>query len=130
VPGASAYFTGGAIVYTRIAKQELLRLTDSDLEKFRPSTEGHAVILARAVRDRHAVTWGLGETGATGPTGNRYGHAAGHGVFAVAGPVAKTLTVETGSPDREANMRAFGEALLRLFVEALEAAPHTGPQKS
>ena len=119
VPGASAYFTGGAIVYTRVAKQESLRLTDSDLEAFRPSTEGHASILARAVRDRHATTWGLGETGATGPTGNRYGDAAGHACIAVAGLSESAATIETGSGDRVANMDAFARAALELLERAL-----------
>jgi nicotinamide-nucleotide amidase len=119
VPGASAYFTGGAIVYTRVAKQESLRLTDTDLEAFRPSTEGHASILARAVRDRHAATWGLGETGATGPTGNRYGDAAGHACIAVAGPTDIAVTIETGSGDRVANMDAFARAALNALERAL-----------
>jgi nicotinamide-nucleotide amidase len=130
VPGASAYFLGGTVVYTRAARETLLGIPAGALGGVPPASEPMASLLAEGARARLGTVWGLGEAGATGPTGNRYGHAAGHGVFAVAGPVAKTLTVETGSPDREANMRAFGEALLRLFVEALEAAPHTGPQKS
>lgn len=122
VPGASAYFTGGAIVYTRVAKQESLRLTEVDLDAFRPSTEGHAGILAWAVRDRHASTWGLGETGATGPTGNRYGDAAGHVCLAVTGPADIAITVETGSGDRIANMDAFTRAALELLEKTIRAS--------
>ena len=65
----------------------------------------------------------LGEAGAAGPTGNSYGHAAGHGVLAVAGPVSRSLTIETGDSDRVANMRVFSARLLALLVECLEAAP-------
>jgi nicotinamide-nucleotide amidase len=94
-----------------------------------PSTEAYAAMMAEAMRARLGTVWGLGETGATGPSGNRYGYAAGHACLAVAGPVARTLTVETGHGDRIANMRDFGARLLGLLVEALEAAPaaDTGP---
>jgi PncC family amidohydrolase len=122
MPGASAYFVGGAVVYTRASREALLRIPASALAGVPPASEPMAALLAEGVRARLGAIWGLGEAGATGPTGNRYGHAPGHGVFAVAGPVARTAGLETGSPDREANMREFGVTLLALFVEALEAA--------
>lgn len=125
VPGASAYFLGGSVVYTRAAREALLGIPAAALKGAAPASEEMAALLAEGARSRLGTTWALGEAGATGPTGNRYGHAAGHGVFAVAGPVAKTLTIETGSPDRVANMRAFGRELLQLLVAALEAAPQS-----
>ncbi len=85
VPGASAYFLGGAVVYTRQAKNSLLAISDGALSEFRPATEQHAVLLARRVRVQFAATWGLGETGATGPSGNCYGDPAGHTCLAIAG---------------------------------------------
>jgi PncC family amidohydrolase len=121
VPGASAYFRGGAVVYTRAAREAMLGIPGSALAGVPPASEQMAALLAEGARQRLGTDWGLGEAGATGPTGNSYGHAAGHGVFAIAGPVALTRTIETASPDREANMLIFGETLLRLFVEALEA---------
>jgi PncC family amidohydrolase len=121
VPGASAYFVGGAVVYTRDAKCAFLRLDPSVLVDPRPSTEAHALILARGVRGALGTTWGPGETGATGPTGNRYGDAAGHACLAVAGPTERATTLETGSGDRVANMDAFAAAALRLLLEALPA---------
>jgi len=127
VPGASAYFLGGTVVYTRAAREALLAIPAASLDGVRASTEPYAALLAEGARARLGTTWGLGETGATGPTGNRYGDAAGHACLGVAGPVARTLTLETASPDRIANMRAFGEALLTLLLECLEAAPV--PQK-
>ena len=122
VPGASAYFLGGSVVYTRAAREVLLGIPTAALKGAAPASEEMATLLAEGARTRLGTVWGLGEAGATGPTGNRYGHAAGHGVFAVAGPVKKSLTIETGSPDRAANMRAFSEELLKLFLAALEAA--------
>jgi nicotinamide-nucleotide amidase len=120
VPGASAYFLGGAVVYTKQARAALLELTDADLVGMRPATEPYAQLLARTVRKRHAAVWGLAETGATGPKGNRYGDAAGHACLGIAGPVEKAITFETGSPDRIANMRAFARAALELLVAALK----------
>ncbi|HTN10708.1 MAG TPA: CinA family protein [Acetobacteraceae bacterium] len=116
VPGASAYFLGGAVVYTRQAREALLGIADAEMQGLRSSSEPYALLLARTVRRRFAATWGLAETGAAGPTGNRYGDAAGHSCLALAGPTDEiALTLETGSGDREANMRAFAAAALALL---------------
>jgi PncC family amidohydrolase len=122
VPGASAFFLGGAVVYTRKARAELLAIPESELAGRRPSTEPYALLLARAARRRLGASWALAETGATGPTGNRYGDAAGHACLAVVGGVERAITLETGRAERVANMRAFGAAALALLVEALERA--------
>src|SRR3982074_2320842 len=121
VPGASAYFLGGAVVYTRAARSALLAIPESALEGIRPSTEPYALLLARTVRTRFGSTWSIAETGATGPTGNRYGDAAGHACIAIAGPVEKSQTLETGSADRLPNMRTFAQAALTLLLENLKA---------
>ena len=119
VPGASAYFLGGAVAYTRQAKILLLGLDESAFSEFRPASERHALLLARGVRTRFAASWGLGETGATGPTGNRYGDPAGHTCLAVAGVIERAVTLETGSDVRLANMRAFAAAALKLLAEII-----------
>ncbi|MBI1250810.1 MAG: nicotinamide-nucleotide amidohydrolase family protein [Alphaproteobacteria bacterium] len=120
IPGASAYFIAGAVVYTPKARMHLMGLTREDVAGVRSASEPYALILARTARDRFSTTWGLSETGASGPTGNPYGDAAGHACLALAGPdleVARTL--ETASPDREANMRAFALEALSLLEAAL-----------
>ncbi len=122
VPGASAYFLGGAVVYTKSARSALLGIGDADMAGLRPSTEAYALLLAARVRERHAATWGLGETGATGPTGNRYGDPAGHTCIAVAGPAERAITLRTGSAERLANMEAFARRALDLLVEVIPAA--------
>jgi nicotinamide-nucleotide amidase len=119
VPGASAYFLGGAVVYTRQSRRLLLDIPDSALEGMRPATEVYASLLARTVRERFSATWSLAETGATGATGNRYGDAAGHSCLAIAGLSARAITLETGSADRQANMRAFAAAGLKLLLDNL-----------
>ncbi|MGE5202813.1 MAG: CinA family protein [Acidobacteriota bacterium] len=119
VPGASAYFLGGAVVYTRQSRRELLGIPDSALASMRPSTETYALLLARTARERFGAVWAIGETGATGPTGNRYGDAAGHSCLAVVGPSERAITLETGSADRVANMGAFAAAALDLLAKSL-----------
>lgn len=120
VPGASAYFLGGGVIYTHEARRSLLAMPDEALEGVRASTEEYALRLARQVRERFETTWGLSETGATGPTGNAYGDAAGHACFAIVGPVEETLTLETGSPDREANMWTFTQTALDLLARSIQ----------
>jgi PncC family amidohydrolase len=122
VPGASAYFIGGAVVYTRASRQVLLGISEEAMPGMRPSTEAYALLVARTARERFATTWALGETGAAGPTGNRYGDASGHSCIAIAGPVERAVTLETGSTDRFGNMTAFTAAALDLLMQALETA--------
>ena len=121
VPGASAYFMGGGVIYTRDARRVLLGLPDEQV-KMRGATEEYAALAAETIRERLGTTWGLGESGAAGPTGSRYGHAAGHTCVAIAGPVERALTLETEDDDREANMWRFSIALLELFEAVLADA--------
>jgi nicotinamide-nucleotide amidase len=122
VPGASAYFLGGAVVYTKSARAALLGFGDAEMEGMRAATEAYALFIARCVKDRHGAIWGLGETGATGPTGNRYGDPAGHTCIAVVGPAERATTLRTGSADRQANMEAFARRALELLVEVTSGA--------
>jgi nicotinamide-nucleotide amidase len=121
VPGASAYFLGGAVVYTKSARVALLGIGESEMKGLRPATEDYSLLFARLVRVRHGATWGFGETGATGPSGNRYGDPAGHTCLAVAGPEERAITLRTGSADRLANMDAFAKRSLELLVEVIAA---------
>jgi nicotinamide-nucleotide amidase len=122
VPGASAYFLGGAVVYTRQARRGLLGIGDKEMAGIRSASEPYATLLARTVREQHGATWGLSETGATGPAGNRYGDPAGHACIAIAGPSERVLTVRTGSSDRRANMQAFAAKALREMLDTIAKA--------
>ena len=119
LPGASAYFLGGAVVYTATARRALVDMPDLASLGMRASTEAYALLLAQTVRRRFDASWALAESGASGPTGNRYGDAAGHSCIAVAGAAEKAITLETGVSDRLANMRAFSLAALALLHEML-----------
>jgi PncC family amidohydrolase len=122
VSGASAYYVGGVVSYTGVSRVALLGISEEDMTKagVRASTEPYAALIAKAVREKFGTTWGISETGASGPTGNRYGDASGHACFAVSGPVECTITLETGSTDREANMWAFAKAALDLLESCLK----------
>src|SRR5919197_138164 len=82
IPGASAYFVGGGVIYTGAARERLLGITREEMEGLRPASEAYAKLNERRVRERLGTTWGLAETGATGPGGNRYGDAPGHACIA------------------------------------------------
>jgi PncC family amidohydrolase len=122
VPGASAYFIGGSVVYTRTAQRGLLDVGDDLMDGLRASTEEYATVNAMKVRNLLGTTWGLAETGASGPTGNRYGDSAGHACIAVSGPVEKAMTLETGRADREQNMWTFTKTALDLLEQCVREA--------
>ena len=119
VPGASAYFIGGGSVYTQTARRGILRFNDAKAE-MQGSTEEYAKLAASAIRDILDTDWAIGESGAAGPGGNRYGHPAGHVALAVVGPSSATRVVQTGNDDREDNMWTFARAALDLLHDTLE----------
>ena len=121
-PGASAFFLGGAIVYTAAACKGLLGITVEEMVGLRSSSEPYALLLGRRVRAKLGADWALVETGAAGPTGNRYGDAAGHSCLALVGDATeRARTIETGMTDRVANMRMFASAAMDLAKEALDS---------
>lgn len=120
-PGASAYFLGGGVVYTKASMSGLLGITSSDMTGIRPLSEPHSIMLADTVRERLGATWGLAEFGAAGPSATRYGNPPGSTFLGLVGPVELSRTIETGSDDRVANMRAFAAAALALLDEALSS---------
>ena len=119
VPGASAYYLGGAVIYTLVSREKILGITKEEMKGIRSASEPFAQLMARRVRANLGADWGLAETGASGPSGNRYGDAAGHACIAVSGLREAVITVETGSTDREANMREFARRALALLASCL-----------
>jgi PncC family amidohydrolase len=123
VPGASAYFVGGAVVYTGAARGAFadISLDEMKAQGIRAASEPYAALLAQRLRERLNTIWGLAEAGAAGPSGNRYGDPPGHTCIAVSGPSPRTFTLRTGSSDRHANLRAFAMRALELFAEQIGA---------
>ncbi len=118
VPGASAYYRGGVVVYTPAAYRAFVAGVIDPPPGMRGATEAFAVHLATSVRGKLDATWGLAEAGAAGPP-NPYGDPAGHCWVAVDGPAAITHHVLTGVDEREPNMVAFALAALETFAALL-----------
>jgi len=106
ISGASKYFLGGGVIYTYEARDKILGISDADMKGLRSSSEPYALLCA--------------QTGASGPTGNRYGDAAGHTCLAVSGPIERVITLETADNDREANMWRFTKAALDLLLACVK----------
>jgi PncC family amidohydrolase len=119
VPGASAYYRGGSVIYTLEARRALLGISRKDVSGLEPLTEAMAARFAQVARRQLDATWAIVELGVAGPTRARYGHAPGVSVLAVDGPRPRTALIETGSDDREGNMWRFTEAALALLARAL-----------
>jgi PncC family amidohydrolase len=120
VPGASGYYLGGASVYTQTARRGLLRFNDAKAQ-MRGSNEEYATLTATTIRNLLEADWAIGESGAAGPSGNRYGDPAGHVALAVVGPASATRIVRTGNDDREDNMWSFARAALDLLYDTVKA---------
>jgi nicotinamide-nucleotide amidase len=120
VPGASSYYRGGAVIYTGAAVRSLLGDSVPRPEPLRGASEPFARWLAEEIAADLGTTWGLGEGGATGPSGNPYGDPPGHCWLAVHGPAPATRHLLTGDDRRLENMAAFATAALELLVEQLE----------
>ena len=120
VPGASAYFQGGSVVYTLASRRAFLNLDRDRVRQLKPLTEEMAAEFARAAREKLDTTWGIAELGAAGPAGTPYGHAPGISVVAISGPCSMSNTIQTSEDDRQSNMLAFTEAGLLLFRRALQ----------
>lgn len=119
IPGASRYYVGGSVIYTRTAKEALHPNRDT-AKGMRGATEAWATWLAMAAREQLGTTWGIGEGGAAGPA-NPYGDPAGHAWLAVAGPdgLVRTKHVLTGIEDRASNMVEFAKAAITLLDDCL-----------
>lgn len=120
VPGASAYFLGGAVLYTRQARELFMDLPADALTGLRAVTKEHELVIARHMRERFNASLCLVEHGAAGPTGNRYGDPAGRCCIVLVGETEREVMIETGSSDRAANMEAFAAAGLKLLVKTLQ----------
>lgn len=120
VPGASAYFLGGSVVYTRASRNAYLDLDKSSLEGLKPLSKPLIAVFAEAAKNHLGATWGLAELGASGPSDSPYGHPAGSSVIGIAGPVTREIEIATGSNHRAENMQSFTTRALQLLCECLK----------
>ena len=107
------------MIYTQYSRRQLPGLSDK-IATIHGANEEYAMIIAKAVRKKLTSTWGWCETGATGPSGNRYGDVAGHVCIVIAGPKNVAMTLETGSFDREENMWIFTQTTINFLKSQLK----------
>ena len=119
MPGASAYFMGGTIIYTRVSRKVFLDASAEKLKGVKPLTEEIAKFFAKEVKEKLSATWGIAELGIAGPTGSAYGVEAGNSVIAVSGPIAAAVRINTGHNDRVRNMEEFTESACQLLRDVL-----------
>ena len=119
MPGASAYFLGGTIIYTHLSRKVFLDASPEKLQGIKPLTEEMAKFFAKAVREKLAATWGIAELGIAGPTGSSYGYEAGNSVIAVSGPIEAAVKINTGHNDRVRNMKEFADCACQLLRDVL-----------
>lgn len=113
LPGASAMFRGGVVVYTPEAKRALGGLTEAQLAEHGTLSEATTLALARQVRERLGATWGIAITGNAGPTVDPGGDlGVGATVVAVCGPRFEEVRAFTLPGERaDIQLRAAGAAL-------------------
>ena len=121
LPGASAYYKAGSVLYTSESRKKLLGVTRQDVEEFAPMSEGMVMTFARKAQDQFDAIWAIAELGIAGPTDVPYGEA-GSSVIGIAGPNPISGLLETGSDDREHNMWRFTEHAFVLLCRALGRA--------
>jgi nicotinamide-nucleotide amidase len=119
MPGASAYFMGGTVIYTRASRKLFLDASADKLQGVKPLSEEMAQFFAQAVREKLSATWGIAELGIAGPTGSAYGYEAGTSVIAVSGPVDSAVRINTGHNDRVRNMEEFADRACQLLKDVL-----------
>ena len=122
VAGASRYYAGGGVLYTLNSRTALAGVPAEAYASYRGTTPEMLATLAETMRERLGATWCIAESGTAGPTGGRFGAAAGRTTLSVAGPVTRTEVIETGLSDRQANMTEFATRTLRYLRDALQDA--------
>lgn len=119
VPGASAYYAGGTVIYTKESRKIFLNLPMAKLKGLKPLTEDMAMVFAETVKQDLSADWGLAELGVAGPGGTPYSKEVGISVIALTGPASTSIIVRTGDNDREKNMHRFTEGAFSLIENTL-----------
>ena len=113
VPGASAYFVGGGVIYTHKAREALLEAHLEDHPGMRASTEPYALLCATAIRERLGATWASARRARPGP----------RATATAMRPVTAASRCQVGAPG--ASPWRPGSRIARAICGALRARPST-----
>ena len=118
VPGASAVFRGGLVVYATDLKATLAGVPQDLLAARGPVDGDVALALAEGARARCGADWGLATTGVAGPDPVG-GHPVGEVWIGLAGPGTATAERRQFTGDRAAIRGATVAAALALLTAAV-----------
>lgn len=128
MPGASAWFLGGAITYADAAKVVLLRVDPAILAAYGAVSGETAAAMATGVRDALSATWALSITGIAGPDGGSSEKPVGLVVIGLAGPDGVTATEHRFRGNREVIRHRAQTAALHHLRTALLRTPPIGTE--
>jgi nicotinamide-nucleotide amidase len=113
VPGVSAVYRGGVVVYATDLKATLAGVSAELLAAVGPVHPDTAVALAKGVRERLGADYGLATTGVAGPD-PQAGIQAGTVYVAAAGPASVQVRKLELTGDRATVRRGSVQAVLEL----------------
>ncbi len=122
MPGASAFFLGGSVIYSMKGRRIALGHEPGSLRGFTSATEPYALAQARLIRERLGADWGMAETGASGGSAHPLGVASGTSAIGLVGPdgIEASVLVTNASDNRLQNMQVFTRAALVLLRDTLQ----------
>ncbi|MBG0559923.1 CinA family protein [Actinoplanes aureus] len=122
IPGVSAVFRGGLVVYATELKGTLAGVPEKLLDERGPVDADVAAALAAGVRERCGADWGVATTGVAGPE-PQDGKPVGLVYVAVAGPSGTEVRELRLTGNREAIRTESVTAVLQLLTDALRTSP-------
>lgn len=125
IPGSSAWYLGGAVVYSDALKRGLTDVPAALLAAHGAVSGEVAASLADGARERFGGDIGVAVTGIAGPTGATPTKPVGLVYVAVADGARTVVRRAVWDGDRSANKRASAGLVLRLLLGWLPAAPAT-----
>ena len=135
LPGSSAYFAGGVVVYSNEAKVSFADVDPELLVRFGAVSTEVAEALASGAAARFDAAYGIGITGIAGPDGGTEEKPVGTVCFSVCGPDGARITRRTRLPGNRSDVRDRSTTvamhlLRRLLMEAQAAVPEAGARVS
>jgi PncC family amidohydrolase len=122
VPGSSAYFLGGIIAYSNIAKGRLLGVRSSTLASHGAVSRETSLEMARGVCQAIGADVGVSVTGIAGPHGGTAEKPVGLTWIAACSPQGEWAERHIWSDDRAQNKEHSASAALALVLKAVEEA--------
>lgn len=119
ISGSSAWYVGGAVVYSDTLKQGLVDVPADVIATQGAVSGAVAAAMAAGARSRFATDHAVAVTGIAGPSGGTAAKPVGLVFVAVAGPGGTVVERHLWRGDRSANKRESAHAALRLLLDRL-----------